>query len=225
MDSLRPYRDQVPPALKAQIAAFITQEALHAREHVAFNRHIVKHGRDLAAMEARTKVMLDEGRARPPAVQLAATVCMEHFTAILGHMVLADPRLLAGADAETAALWRWHSIEEVEHKAVAYDTFLHVTRNLPAHKRWLFRSSVMLHTTARFLRSIGRNVLQILREDGGTEATTRRALIAYLFLSPGVLRRSMLPWLAFFRPGFHPWDQDDRALLAAADRNLAAQPA
>jgi predicted metal-dependent hydrolase len=222
MDSLRPYRDRVPPALRAQIAAFITQEALHTREHVAFNRHIVEHGRDLAAMEARSKAMLDEGRARAPHVQLAATVAMEHFTAILAHLVLSDPALLEGADPETARLWRWHSIEEIEHKGVAYDTFLHISAHIPAHKLWLFRSSVMLHTTGRFLKSIGRNVLQILREDGLDDGATRRALLRYLLVSPGVLARVIGPWLAFFRPGFHPWDHDDRALIAEAERELAA---
>lgn len=221
MDSLRAYRDEVPLALKAQIAAFITQEALHSREHVMFNRHIVEHGRDLAAMEARSKAMLDEGRERPRHVQLMATVCMEHFTAILAHMVLSDPKLLAGADAETARLWRWHSVEEIEHKAVAWDTFQEISKAVPAHKRWLFRSAMMLHTTRRFVRAIRANILQILREDGFSDRDALRMLARYALLKPGVLWRLVLPWLDFFRPGFHPWDHDDRRLLRSAEQEFA----
>jgi hypothetical protein len=29
-------------------------------------------------------------------------------------------------------------------------------------------------------------------------------------------------WLAFFLPGFHPWNVDDRALIAKAERELGA---
>ena len=222
MDSLRAYRDQVPPKLKGEIAAFITQEALHTREHVAFNRHIVAHGCDLAAMEARSKALLDDARSRPAYVQLAATVAMEHFTAILAHLVLSTPRLLYGADAETAKLWRWHSIEEIEHKAVAYDTLNHVLKDVPAHKRWLLRTAVMTTTTTRFLKAITQNIFQILREDGLSHAAAWRGLLRYVVVSPGVLWRVIPLWLAFYKPGFHPWEHDDRELLIAADRELAA---
>jgi hypothetical protein len=32
-----------------------------------------------------------------------------------------------------------------------------------------------------------------------------------------MLRKILGAWLAFFLPGFHPWKQDDRALIAAAE--------
>ncbi len=59
-------------------------------------------------------------------------MALEHFTAILAHQLLADPRHLEGAEKETADLWRWHAVEEIEHKGVAYDTWLHATRRLAA---------------------------------------------------------------------------------------------
>ena len=74
--------------------------------------------------------------AKPPIVSLAATMALEHFTAILAHQLLADPRHLEGAEREAADLWRWHACEEIEHKGVAYDTWLHATRDWPRWKRW-----------------------------------------------------------------------------------------
>jgi predicted metal-dependent hydrolase len=35
-----------------------------------------------------------------------------------------------------------------------------------------------------------------------------------VFGYPGVLRRIFPAWLAYFMPGFHPWNHDDRALIA-----------
>lgn len=222
MDSLRPYRDQAPKELQAQIQAFIAQEALHTREHVAFNQHILAHGRDLPAMERRSKEMLDLARSRPAYMQLAVTVALEHFTAILAHLVLSDERFLKGADREAARMWRWHALEEIEHKAVAYDALMHILKDVPRHRRWLLRTGVMMDVTRRFLQAISANVLQILREDGKNDRATRRSLWRYLFITPGAALRVLPLYLSFFRPGFHPWQHDDRALLRAAEADLAA---
>ena len=85
-------------------------------------------------------------------------MALEHFTAILAHELLADPRHLAGADPATAALWRWHATEEIEHKGVAYDTWLHATRAWPRSKRWKVKAKVMLFITRNFIvdRTAGR---------------------------------------------------------------------
>jgi predicted metal-dependent hydrolase len=62
-------------------------------------------------------------------------MCLEHFTAILAHELLARPAAPAQADPESAAMWRWHAIEEIEHQGVAYDTWRHATRDWPRGKR------------------------------------------------------------------------------------------
>jgi uncharacterized protein len=37
----------------------------------------------------------------------------------------------------------------------------------------------------------------------------------------GIGRNVLRPWAGFFRPGYHPWDQDDRVLLAQGEADLA----
>ncbi|HEX8580056.1 MAG TPA: metal-dependent hydrolase, partial [Allosphingosinicella sp.] len=122
VESVRAFRTGADPKLAAEIKAFTTQEVMHSREHVAFNKRAVDAGYDLSRLDEKVDERLELVRAKHPIVSLAVTMALEHFTAILAHELLADPRHLEGADAETAAMWRWHAIEEIEHKGVAYDT-------------------------------------------------------------------------------------------------------
>src|SRR5690606_31564916 len=61
-----------------------------------------------------------------PERQLAATVALEHFTAIMADTVLRHPHWLADADPHMRRLWRWHALEETEHKSVAFDVYMQV---------------------------------------------------------------------------------------------------
>jgi predicted metal-dependent hydrolase len=139
VESVRKFRDGTDPKLAGEIRAFVTQEVMHSREHIAFNKRAHEAGYDLKPLEDRVDWRLDFVRSKPPIASLAATMALEHFTAILAHELLRDPRHLAGADPESQALWRWHAIEEIEHKGVAYDTWLHATKDWPRFKRWRSR--------------------------------------------------------------------------------------
>src|ERR1043165_493778 len=44
IESVRRYREQADPVLREQIAGFAQQEAMHTREHLAFNRLIKEAG-------------------------------------------------------------------------------------------------------------------------------------------------------------------------------------
>ena len=127
VESVRNHRGGADERLAADIRNFTTQEVVHSREHLAFNRRAADAGYDLTPLEARVARRLELLRSKPPIASLAATMALEHFTAILAHALLADPRHLSGADTTTAELWRWHASEEIEHKGVAYDTWLHAT--------------------------------------------------------------------------------------------------
>ncbi len=120
-------------------------------------------------------------RARAPIANVAATMALEHFTAILAHQLLANPRHLEGADPEAAALWRWHSCEEIEHKGVAYDTWLWATRDWPRWKRWKVKAKVMLFVTRNFVVDRTWGSLELMRQDGVT-GFTRLAAAADLFV-------------------------------------------
>ncbi len=222
MDAVRHYRHLAPTELRNQITGFLAQEAMHTREHLFFNKQIADHGFDVAAMELRTRDRLAFARSRPPLQQLGATVALEHFTAILAHALLADPRHLEGASDEAKAMWRWHAIEEVEHKAVAYDTFLLAAGGLPAWRRWTLRTMTMVAATRLLFATVGSNIADIFTADGINNARSWRRLFGLLWIRPGMLTQVLGAYLSYFAPGFHPWQHDDRALMREAERGLAA---
>ena len=221
VESVRKFRDGTPEKLEREIRAFVSQEVMHSREHVAFNKRALEAGYDLSALEARVEWRLSITRNRPPIVNLAATMCLEHFTAVIAHQLLADPSHLARADAESAKLWRWHAIEEIEHKGVAYDTWLHATRGWSRGMRWKVKAKVMLFCTRNFVvdRSLG--TLELLRQDGITGVRAWARMLWFAWIRPGMMRKILGAWASFFLPGFHPWKHDDRHLIAKTEPVIA----
>ena len=225
VESVRAFRDGAPTKLAQDIKAFTTQEAIHSREHDAFNKRAERSGYDLTKLERRVEERLALARSRPQIASLAATMALEHFTAILANQLLGNPRHLAGADPETAELWRWHAAEEIEHKGVAYDTWLYATRDWPRFKRWKVKTKIMLIMTEHFLVDRTKGALELMRQDGlaGLQAWTK--LFWYLWVRPGMFRKIARAWVRYFLPGFHPWDEDDRHLLRAYEARTKAEPA
>jgi predicted metal-dependent hydrolase len=221
IESVRNFRDRVPPAQQAQIDAFIKQEAAHSREHNHLNNQVEQAGYDVRRMHADLDARLAELRDRPPIVGLVTTVALEHFTAIIAHACLRSERHFKNASPDAARLWKWHAIEEIEHKGVAYDTLLAATQKLSAYKRWKIRSLVMLGISYSFLRARVRAMRQFLKQDGMSGPLTSLRIFSYLVIYPGLLRQIFPAWLSFFRPGFHPWQHDDRALAAEHEARLA----
>src|SRR4029077_2708660 len=90
--SVRHYRDQITdPDLKRQVSGFIGQEAMHGREHRAFNDRLAELRYATTQVERFTKWALElRERIAPAKANLAATAALEHFTATLAELVLTD---------------------------------------------------------------------------------------------------------------------------------------
>ncbi|HVI05560.1 MAG TPA: metal-dependent hydrolase [Sphingomicrobium sp.] len=224
VESIRAFRDGVGPKLAEEIKGFTTQEAIHSREHEAFNKRATRSGYDLARLEARVEQRLAITRDRPAIVNVAATMALEHFTAIIAHELLANPRHLEGAEKETADLWRWHAVEEIEHKGVAYDTWLHATRDWGLWKRWKVKAKVMLFVTRNFVVDRTSGALELMAQDGVRGLRAWALLLWYVWVRPGMFRKIAGAWFRFLMPGFHPWNEDDRDLLRDYEMSAPALP-
>jgi predicted metal-dependent hydrolase len=205
------------PELVAAVAAFCAQEGMHGREHTRYNEALRAHGYPIDELEGAVDRLLVLVKKRlPRRKQLAATAALEHFTALLANAVLSDPRLLEGADPTMASLWRWHAAEEAEHKAVAFDVYR------AAKGPYAERAAIMLLASAIFWAKIAEHQVKMMRADGIASSPREWAkLFEFLFVSPGAMRKLVPGYLDYFRPGFHPWQRDDRELLERWKRDEA----
>ena len=113
------------------------------------------------------------------------------------------------------AFWRWHAAEETEHKGVPFDVY----RAVGGH--YLERVLVMLITTLTFQTYAFLHVVWFLWTDKQLlSARTWRELVGFI-RGPRSSRSLLRDYLAYYRPGFHPWQLDDRALLADMQRELS----
>ena len=222
IEAVKAHREGTDPRLEAEIRAFVRQEINHTREHIAFNRLAADHGYDIKAIDKRVEELLAMTKDRPVIFNLATTMALEHYTAMMAAEFLANPAHFDRADPEVRAMWEWHAIEEIEHKGVAYDTWNHATRDWSKAKRYKLRTIMMLLVTYHFFRNRWTDSLELLAQDGITGWKAKWGMLKYLLISPGVVRRIFPAWLAYFKPGFHPWDHDDRALIGKYEGEFQA---
>lgn len=206
------------PVLLEDVKGFCGQEGVHGREHVRYNEMLQAQGYPVAAIEARVARLLDRVTERSePRLRLAVTCALEHFTALMAELLLADDRLLAGAHPVMARLWRWHAAEENEHKAVAFDVYR------AAGGTYLERVTVMVGATMIFWAKVVEQQIRMMAADGLASSVSEWAsLFRFLFVQPGGLLRIVPLYFQYYRPSFHPWDHDNRALLDAWRDELAA---
>ena len=213
MDAVRNYRGQLSGRLAEEAKAFITQEAIHSREHVGLNNLLDRKHYPVDAIEAEIRQRIAYTREQGPMAMLLVTIALEHFTALMADWFLSDGSLLERADPEIARLWQWHAMEETEHKAVAYDVYLQVTQDMTPRQRMKARNGIMRIVSLMFTRNIAHYAALLLKADGmnGIEAHAR--VLWYLFAKPGLFSRRWRNYAQWYREDFHPWNHDNRALL------------
>ncbi|HAH08933.1 MAG TPA: metal-dependent hydrolase [Alphaproteobacteria bacterium] len=213
IDAVKAHRHLAEGKLAEDVKDFIVQEALHTREHAALNGHIDHGHYPVDKIEAMVKARTDLGRTRGPIPMLVVTTCLEHFTAILADDMLKNDKDLSAAPDNLRRLWLWHAVEETEHKSVAYDLWQRVAARWSHFGRYMIRVRAMAIVSCMFMWNVTTYALMLLKADGITGFEARKRLYGYLLGRPGPLRRIAGAYFDWYRPGFHPWDHDNRTLL------------
>ncbi len=194
------------PELADLIRAFVQQEGLHMRAHHELNASFKKFGVDVDREVAYAEKVFAwiEDRV-PKKIQLGMTAFLEHLTATGAHILFMVPEASEAMHPEMARFWRWHAVEELEHKSVAYDLFQNIGGGYFTR---IFSALVALVLLARPFERIAS---RMIRQD------QRRITSADRQVARDLQRKLTLPQLKFiaryFLPGFHPTEFDDSGFL------------
>ncbi|MGW5680358.1 metal-dependent hydrolase [Nonomuraea sp. NPDC003754] len=217
--------------LKAEVKGFMGQEGTHAVAHQRVLEHMKEQGLDTAPFVENVEWFFERllgDHTMPPFARdywlkerLAVIAAIEHYTAVLGDWILrARPLDAAGADPVMLDLLRWHGAEEVEHRSVAFDLFMHLDG---AYTR---RARTMLMTGPILVTLVRRGTAFLLARDpvvaGRVQARWTHFLRRARQGRVPTLRSLVLAAPRYLRPGFHPSQEGD---LKAALDYIAISPA
>ncbi|MDN5858622.1 MAG: metal-dependent hydrolase [Pseudonocardia sp.] len=214
--------------LAEDVRGFIGQEAMHAASHQGVLDHFAARGVDISPYVEQVEFLFREalgerGLTGPAAEEwlvdrVAAVAAIEHVTAFLGDWILRAKGLdAAGAHPTMLDLLRWHGAEEVEHRAVAHDLYMHLDGSYVRRVRMLVTVAPML------VRLWAEGVSFLLATDPQPSRARWVDLLraARKGLCPGIVSTA---WslATYLRPGYHPSQYGSTDLAVAY---LAVSPA
>ena len=212
--------DNIAPQQREDVRRFIRQEAIHGKAHDDWNAVLIALGypqmRDFDAQIERERLWARKNISAR--WRIAMTAAAEHMTASFARVMLHKrPDLADHAASPVRELLLWHALEEVEHKAVCFDLYQQLDGS---YRR---RATAMVFTFIDFMRHIYERQVYLLQRDGLWTLRNRAKLLTQVW-GPGGIVAALAPYLLeYFRPGFHPWDTDERPDFAARFAGEVAQ--
>ncbi len=131
--------------LHEDVKGFAAQEGHHAGAHEVVFEVLQAQGYDiktfLGVYEKLAFGVIEP--IAPPSLRLAVTAACEHFTAVMAENFLTRMQSIP-MDESMRALLAWHSVEEIEHRAVAFDVFQKVDGRYEVRMAGLAVAAVLL---------------------------------------------------------------------------------
>lgn len=210
IDSIKPYKRSITdPVLLDEVKEFTKQEVWHSYAHQQYNDWLASQGYPIDRITADNDKVFNWVEQNCSAnTQLAITVCLEHMTAIMAANGLRNRSFYKQMHPHFEEIWRWHNVEEVEHKSVSIDVW-NTLNGKPSTLRWL-----MICATINFWYRTFKYTVILLHSDKQLWRW-RNIHDAWdiLFSKNGMIKAGFREWLDFFKKGYHPNDHDDTKLL------------
>ncbi len=203
--------------LRKNAIQFAKQELNHSKEHFRLFLKTVKPFYPRLKVKNNFYQKLFQGVALivGPKIRLAMVAAMEHFTAVTGELYIREPERLGGIDERIYLLWQWHFIEEIEHKAVAFDILKTVTPNYLIRATGFFLAASFL--MIGFLSAYGH---MVIADKLYLKPSFYWQSLQFFWGKQGFLRRLSWPYLRYLLPSFHPNQEGDPALTQRLIDNL-----
>jgi len=196
--------------LDRDVGAFIGQEAMHSKEHHAFHVSAQQHGLNPESLEKLTGIILKTiEKIFPKKWNLLLTVGLEHYTAVLVVEMMNNVHHRM-TDERIRDLWLWHSIEETEHKAVAFDVYQHIYgKGLRA-----YIPRVVIFTFGFLFISFLTTVYQLILLHRDKQLFNRKSWRKFLDFGSQSSKTLRPKFLKYYRFNFHPNNVDESELVA-----------
>lgn len=203
---VRDFKDRITdPKVLQDIKDFTRQEGQHSMVHTLYNNRLKAQGVDVDAIlkgqEKRLFGIIRKHTRRE--FTLGITAASEHITAIMADCFVERPEIFTGADERIRALYVWHAMEEMEHKAVAFDVLRDYAKGSYSNR---IRS--MLLVTALFPYHTFRIMAHMLKVDGFSRWQRTKIWakgLWWLYKPGGVFLPMTAKYFSYLKPGFHPW--------------------
>jgi predicted metal-dependent hydrolase len=180
--------------LRDRLDRFCRQEAQHYQRHIDFNKVVLAHG--YPGLEERIEALRQEMDAfLKDADDRKAVAYVEGFESYTTQFALRmiESGLYDHKRTHPAfgALFKWHMLEEIEHRTVAFDLYQHL------YGGYLYRVRMCWRSQGHMLRFLGdcaelMSALDVPRHGERCRITARQRLALATF-PMGMRLRSMLP--------------------------------
>ena len=203
-------------ALDREISAFIGQEAMHSKEHHTFHISAQQHGLNPESLEKVTGIVL-KGLEKifSKKWNLLVTVGLEHYTAVLVVSMMETVNEYM-TDKTIRDLWLWHSVEETEHKAVAFDLYEYLYGNgLNAYfpRVTIFTLSLILITGLS-------TIYQIVLMKRDKQLSNLKTWQNFFNFAAKQYKTFIPKFFEYYRYDFHPNQTNEKNLVATTKIKL-----
>lgn len=203
-------------ALDREISAFIGQEAMHSKEHHAFHISAQQHGLNPESLEKVTGIVL-KGLEKifSKKWNLLVTVGLEHYTAVLVVSMMETVNEYM-TDKTIRDLWLWHSVEETEHKAVAFDLYEYLYGN--GLNAYLPR--VTIFTLSLILITGLSTIYQIVLMKRDKQLSNIKTWQNFFNFAAKQYKTFIPKFFEYYRYDFHPNQTNEKNLVATTKIKL-----
>lgn len=221
INSLKMFEKEIyDPKLLKSIKQFCGQETAHTAVHKIYNEMLKDRGIinekgycSLDIVDNKISIFIEKrkkikNRRLADRRMLAFTVGAEYLIALFADQALKDPAYFDDIEEGISTLLKWHAIEEIEHKAVAFDVYKAVGG--------CHAERVMVMVAVSFI--IGVYVAKcclilLLKNKFLFNMSSMYTFMKFNFVKPGVFTRVLPKFFRFFRVDFHPWSNDNYYLI------------
>lgn len=202
--------------LDREISAFIGQEAMHSKEHHAFHISAQQHGLNPESLEKVTGIVLKGlEKVFSKKWNLLVTVGLEHYTAVLVVSMMETVNEYM-TDKTIRDLWLWHSVEETEHKAVAFDLYEYLYGN--GLNAYLPR--VTIFTLSLILITGLSTIYQIVLMKRDKQLSNLKTWQNFFNFAAKQYKTFIPKFFEYYRYDFHPNQTNEKNLVATTKIKL-----